>query len=286
VLAPVALLTAGSSEQQREWLPRIAAGKTRIGVAVAEPAGARGAASVRLARSRLRGRAPFALDAGAADLFLVATGRALLLVARDAPGLSIGPCPTVDVTRRVADLVFEGVAPLDALGGPRAAAAATARLRHAARVALAADLLGAAERMHERAVAYARERRQFGRPIGSFQAVKHMCAEMAAELEPSRALVWYAAHAFDRLPEEARLAATLAKAHLAEVGTRVARTATEVHGGIGFTDEHDLHLWFKRIGLDRQLFGGPAELRAAAARLLGWHGAPATGPEDVESALL
>ena len=111
------------------------------------------------------------------------------------------------------------------------------------------------------------QREQFGRLIGSFQAVKHMCAEMAAALEPCRAMMWYAAHAFDAVPDEARLTACHTKAHLSEVGTAVAKTATEVHGGIGFTDELGLHLWFKRIGANRQLLGGPERLREEAARL-------------------
>ena len=127
--------------------------------------------------------------------------------------------------------------------------------------------------MLDRAVAHAREREQFGRPIGSFQAVKHMCAEMAAMLEPCRALVWYAAYAQDALPDEARLAACHAKAHLGEVGREVSRLATEVHGGMGFTDELGLHHWFKRISVNRQLLGGPERCRREAAALQGW-GAP------------
>jgi alkylation response protein AidB-like acyl-CoA dehydrogenase len=131
-------------------------------------------------------------------------------------------------------------------------------------------MLGASDRALALAVDYAKQRKQFGRVIGSFQAVKHLCAEMVAEIEPARALLWYAAHAFDSAPEESPLHALLAKSHLAEVATRVVRTATEVHGGIGFTDECDLHLWFKRTALDRQLLGGPERLRAQAARLQGW----------------
>jgi alkylation response protein AidB-like acyl-CoA dehydrogenase len=137
-------------------------------------------------------------------------------------------------------------------------------------VVLAADLLGCADRALELAVAYARERRQFGRPIASFQAVKHVCAEMAAALEPARALVWYAAHAWDALPAEAALDAALAKSHLAEVASFVTRSATEVHGGIGFTDACDLQFWFKRAAVGRQLLGGPARLRAHVAALQGW----------------
>ena len=137
------------------------------------------------------------------------------------------------------------------------------------RVMLAADTLGAAQNMLNQAVSYAGQREQFNRPIATFQAVKHMCAEMAAELEPCRAFVWYAAHALNTLPAEARLTACHLKAHLAEVGQFVARTATEVHGGMGFTDLVGLHYWFKRIGFNRQMLGTPERLREEAARLQG-----------------
>ena len=120
------------------------------------------------------------------------------------------------------------------------------------------------------AVEYAKERKQFNRVIGSFQAVKHLCAEMAAELEPARALIWHAAYAMDSGDPEAPMMACLAKSHLAEVGTFIARTSTEVHGGMGLTDLLGLHFWFKRIGVNRQLLGSPEKLREDAARLQGW----------------
>ena len=137
------------------------------------------------------------------------------------------------------------------------------------RVIVAADALGAVQNMLDQSVAYAMQRERFDRAITSFQAVKHMCAEMAAEIEPSRALVWYAATAIDELPSEARLTACHAKAHLAEVGQFVARTATMVHGGMGFTDLLGLHYWFKRIGFNRQILGGPESVREEAARAQG-----------------
>jgi alkylation response protein AidB-like acyl-CoA dehydrogenase len=184
------------------------------------------------------------------------------------PGLRREPISTIDHTRAFGELVFEDVAaePLAGSHDPEVCA----RVIDAGRIVLAADTLGAASAMLGRAVAYSKERVQFGRTIGSFQAVKHMCAEMAAELEPCRAIMWYAAHAFDAMPDEARLNACHAKAHLSEVGTRVARTSTEVHGGIGFTDELGLHLWFKRIGANRQLLGAPIQLREQAGRLQAW----------------
>ena len=144
------------------------------------------------------------------------------------------------------------------------------RLVDAGRVMLAADTLGTGQHMIEKAVTYAGDRKQFGRVIGSFQAVKHLCAEMAASLEPCRSLVWYAAHALDAVPEDARLMACHAKSHTSDVGRFVARTATEVHGGMGFTDLLGLHYWFKRIGVNRQILGGPEQVRLDAARLQGW----------------
>jgi alkylation response protein AidB-like acyl-CoA dehydrogenase len=137
-------------------------------------------------------------------------------------------------------------------------------------VLLAADTLGAGWAMIDKAVAYAQERKQFGRIIASFQAVKHLCAEMVAQLEPGRALVWYAAYALDHRPDEAPLVAAHAKAYLGDAGPFVARTATEVHGGIGITDMLGLHYWYKRIGANRPLLGTPERMREAAARIHGY----------------
>jgi alkylation response protein AidB-like acyl-CoA dehydrogenase len=264
VIAPMAIQRGGSAAQQREWLPRLASGKTVAGAAVSELAGAREDAGVELRNGKLHGRALFVLDFEA-DLYVVADrDRGLHLVAADAKGLTRNRLTTIDVTRPTGELRFDGVAAEPLSGATRALCG---RLIDAGRIVLAADTLGAAQEMLDRAVAYAKARKQFGRAIGSFQAVKHMCAEMAAALEPCRALVWYAGHAFDALPDEASLTACHAKAHLAEVGTRVARTATEVHGGMGFTDLVGTHYWFKRIGFNRQMLGGPQRVREEAARL-------------------
>ena len=111
---------------------------------------------------------------------------------------------------------------------------------------------------------------QFGRVIGSFQGVKHTLAEIVTMLEPCRALVWYAAYAQDALPDEAQLFACQVKAHVDDVGREASRMATEVHGGMGFTDLLGLHYWFKRCTFDRQLLGGPERCREEAARLQGW----------------
>jgi alkylation response protein AidB-like acyl-CoA dehydrogenase len=267
VMAPLALTLAGSPAQQEVWGPKLAAGEVTAGAALHEAiAGARDGAGLTAQNRRLTGQTLFAIDAVGADI-LIAADRSggLHLVEVGSPEVEIVPLATVDSTRRLAEVRFEGAVaePLDAADDGEV----LARLRDAAFVILAADMLGASQAMLDKAVAYAKERRQFGRPIGSFQAVKHLCAEMAAELEPCRALVWYAAYAFDAVPAEAALMAAHAKAHLAEISRFIARTATEVHGGVGFTDLLGLHFWFKRVGVDRQLLGGPEQLRAHAAAI-------------------
>ena len=269
VLAPVALLEAGSAEQQERWLPGLASGELRFGVAATELWSRREGAGVRLEGDALSGKALMAIDLPGADAILVAPDdEQLFVVAADAPGLRSERLLTIDATRNVAELVLENVRPEEALTD--GAGHAIARMLDAGRIAVAADVLGACDTMLARAVEYAGERSQFGRVIASFQAVKHMCAEMAANIEPARSLLWYAAHAFDELPDEASLVTAHALSLLAEIGRGVATSSTEVHGGVGFTDEQNLHLWFKRIGLGRELLGGPTFLRERAAALHGW----------------
>ncbi len=183
----------------------------------------------------------------------------------DAPEVERTPLTTVDKTRSTCELVFAGAA-AELISDDEEIYNRTLDM---GRVMQAADTLGAAQSMLDQSVAYAKERKQFNRVIGSFQAVKHMCADMAADLEPCRSMIWYAAHAMDDVPEEVRLVACHTKAHLSEVGKSVSKTATEVHGGMGFTDLVGLHYWFKRIGANRQLLGSPELLREAAAQLQG-----------------
>ncbi|HSG92040.1 MAG TPA: acyl-CoA dehydrogenase family protein [Pseudomonadales bacterium] len=266
ILAPLAVRHAGLDEDSEcaELLAGIASGTVRVGAALSEAVAARRDAGVRAEGGRLTGRALMAMDAGADHWLVADTTRGLHLVAADAKGLVVTPLATVDRTRRTVELTFDAT-PARALGGSEVCD----RVLEAGRVILAADTLGAAQRMLDKAVVYAGEREQFNRPIGSFQAVKHMCAEMAAEIEPCRALVWYAGHACSEVPDEAPLVACHAKALLGDVGKFVAKTATEVHGGMGFTDLVGLHYWFKRIGWNRQLLGAPEIVREEAARLQG-----------------
>ncbi|HEY5239465.1 MAG TPA: acyl-CoA dehydrogenase family protein [Rhizomicrobium sp.] len=270
VMAPLALMGAGSSSQKLAWLPKLASGETIAGVAISEHAsGARDGAAVSMKNGKLNGRTNFVLDFAGADIFIVADHFAgLYLVQANARGLEKIALSSIDRTRTIGELVFGNVEAEPLTDGN--APATLDRMIDAGRAMLAADTLGAGEMMIEKAVAYAKERKQFGRIIGSFQAVKHLCAEMAAELEPCRALVWYASHGFDVFPEQSRRLTAHAKAHLSEVGQFVARTSTEVHGGMGFTDLLGLHYWFKRIGFNRQVLGGPERARNDAAIAQGW----------------
>jgi alkylation response protein AidB-like acyl-CoA dehydrogenase len=195
-------------------------------------------------------------------VYLVADKKQQLhMVEANAQGLTKAGFKTVDATRELGELTFDNV-PCSSLS---CTPEQVASVLDWGRVALAADSLGAAQNMLDQAVDYAKQREQFNRVISSFQAVKHMCAEMAASLEPCRAMVWYAGYASDAGLDDARQYALHTKAHLSEVCQFVARTATEVHGGMGFTDLLGLHYWFKRIGANRQLLGSPERLRNDAA---------------------
>jgi len=266
-MAVIGLREAGSEQQKSDWLGQIAGGQTLMGVGVTEAIGGREGAGLTLDGDKLSGRASFVLGADLATHFMLTTGAELVIVARDATGLGETALTTIDKTRNVLNLDLDGVA-CEVLHGD--GKTGVARMIDVGRVLLAADSLGAANMMLEKAVDYSKGREQFNRPIGSFQAVKHMCAEMAAKLEPCRSLVWYAAYAQDHVDDEAALVSCLAKSHLAEVGKYIARTSTEVHGGMGFTDLLGLHYWFKRIGANRQLLGGPEAVREEAAKLQGW----------------
>lgn len=270
VMAPLALQASGTEAQQQEWLPRIASGEVRIAVGFASPIGQTGAAKAALDGQNLSGRVQGVLDGGAAThvLIYLADGRPAL-VAVDAAGVKATSISGLDRARPLLDITFEA-APAVVLSAANDPAAARTRVLDAGRVMLAADTLGAAQSMLDQAVAFAKERVQFGRVIGSFQAVKHTLADLVSMLEPCRGLLWFAAYAQDALPDEARLAALQAKAHLDDVGREVARLATEVHGGMGFTDLQGLHYWFKRIDSNRQLLGTPERCRHEAAIVQGW----------------
>ncbi len=268
-LASLAIGLGGSDAQRERWLPPLAAGELVGSVAFAEPGDAWAPESwgVTTTRGALRGRKTFVEGGGAADLFVIGVeGGALVLVERGAEGLRVDPIASLDRTRPLADLELDGT-PCAAL--PRGREAAHAVL-DAGRVLLAADAFGAACRLLRLTVDYALVREQFGMRIAQFQAVKHQLANLAAETEPMRGLVWVAAHAWDHLPDERAREAAIAKAHVTERALHVGRSAVELHGGIGFTWECDVQFWVKRTMFDRAWLGSPRAQRERVAELSGW----------------
>lgn len=259
--APLVLEAAASAQQAVHKLRALAAGEVVYAVIPA-------AAFIEVAGEALRGTASFQPGVVQADRLLVCAGKRVFEVPKDAPGVTVSPLHTIDETRRWADVEFDEV-PLEALEElEHGIDEQTARrVRQAVWLGTAADSLGACYRAIEIAVEYAKGREQFGRVIGSFQGVKHMCAEMIAEVDPLQSLLWYAAYAWDERLEDSATVAALAKAHSAEVGYDCVTRATQVFGGIGFTWDCDMQLYFKRVQVDRQAYGRPEEIRATAARL-------------------
>jgi alkylation response protein AidB-like acyl-CoA dehydrogenase len=222
----------------------------------------------------------YVVDGHCADLFLVTArlpdtageaGLALFAVPGDAPGVVRRPLTTLDLTRRQAEIALEGVrvGAEAALGAPGDAFPALERARDLAAVALAAEQVGGAQRCLDLAVAYAKERVQFGRPIGSFQAIKHKCADMMVDLESARSAAYYAACAADEGSDELASAAAAAKATCSDAYFRCAADCIQIHGGVGFTWEYDIHLYFKRAKASETLLGEPAFHRERIARMIG-----------------
>ena len=265
-LAALALARGASPAQQDTWLPRLAAGAARATVALAED-GARWLPAewrVELANGRVSGQKQLVPEAEGAALFVVGCRGGALALVEAGRHARVSAEPTLDRGRPLATLELDG-APAELLGADTAQ-----RVVDAGCVLLAADAFGAAHRLVRATAAYLQTRQQFGQPLAQFQALKHQLANMALEVDPTRGLWWYAAHAFDHVPAEASRAAALAKAHITDRAQQAARDAVEAHGGIGFTWECDVHLWFKRVMFDRLWLGGPELHRERYAALEGW----------------
>ena len=279
VLAAGAIDASGDAQQMARYLPDIAAGRTRATLALLETALSWQASAVGLRAERrgdgyvLSGVKRFVPWAHVADLVFVvartAGGITLLAVPGDAPGLSGARNVEMDRTNPTSTLTFKDVAvPADAVIGEvdQGWAIVEAVLQRAA-VAASAEMLGASRRCMDMSVEYAKVRQQFGQPIGMFQAIKHACAEMLLEVENSHGATYYAAWAADAGSADAALAASSAKAYVGDASRKVCGSAIQVHGGIGFTWDYDLHIYFKRAKHFEPLYGDADFHRELALQL-------------------
>ena len=284
VLAATALLASEDEGARRDLLPGIASGQRVATLAFTEDDGSWASDSVRLTAAknghgwRLDGHKSFVLDGHGADLILAVAATdadssgpaALSLFAVDgtAAGLSRRVLPTLDQTRRLARCEFSDV-PARLIGSPGAGRAALEHTLDVAAIALAAEQLGGAQRALDMAVGYAKVRQQFGRAIGSFQAIKHRCADLLLEVESLRSAVGYAAAAVAEGSGEVPVLASLVKAYASEVYSRVAAENIQIHGGIGFTWEHDAHLYLKRAKASELFLGDGSYHRERLATRIG-----------------
>jgi alkylation response protein AidB-like acyl-CoA dehydrogenase len=267
MLAAHAIAEAGSVAQKKRWLAAIAAGGARATVALldAELDWSPGAVTTRAEKTghgwALTGTKSFVPWAHVADVLLVPArtpdGVTLFLVDPAAAGLTLSPAQGMDLATRwtIVTLAQTPVAADAVLGGPGQAEPLLESLLRRGAVGAAAEMLGAARRCLDMSVEYAKVREQFGQPIGSFQAIRHTCAEMLLEVENSHAAVYYAAWALDAGAEDAALAASVAKAYVSDAARKVCGSSIQVHGGIGFTWEYDLHLYFKRAKALEPMYG-------------------------------
>jgi alkylation response protein AidB-like acyl-CoA dehydrogenase len=265
-LATLAITIGGDDEQRSRWLPSLGAGTARATIAVAEPENCWDPDDLSMGGPVLRGTKLWVLNAEGADLVVVVVRDGLALVDPNAAGVELQPVDALDATRRFVTLTLDGPAHERLPGGADAARA----VLDAGAVLLAADAFGGAQSCLQASVNYAKTREQFGVTIGHFQAIKHQLADMALDVEPCRGLYWYAAHAFDHVPADASRFASLAKAHITDRYLAAARRSIEIHGGIGYTWECDLHIYLRRAVFDRAVLGSPTLHRDRFAALANW----------------
>ena len=281
-LATNAILNAGSEAQKQDLLPGLANGTEIASLALLEAAGrwdAQGIAAEARPEGdvlRLFGTKELVVDGSTATLLVVAArlpdsageeGIVLCALPADAPGVSVEPLAAMDPTRRQARVRLDGAAARP-LGEPGRGAAPLQKTLLQAAALLSAEMIGGAERALDLAVAYAKVRVQFARPIGSFQAIKHKAADVLLELELARSAAYYAGWAADEDGPELAEAAHLAKATCADAYMKAATECIQIHGGVGFTWENDAHLHYKRARGSDILFGDAASHRAALAAAL------------------
>jgi alkylation response protein AidB-like acyl-CoA dehydrogenase len=278
VLGATTLLTCGDEAAQGEFLPAIAGGDTIATLALAEDAGHWEVDAVTATADEdgdawtISGHKSYVIDGLTAGLLLVVArapgGLSVFAVRPDAPGLTRTPLTTIDQTRKQARIELDET-PAALVGGEGGGAAGISKTLDLAAVALAAEQVGGAQRCLDNAVEYAKERIQFGRPIGSFQAIKHRCADVLVEVESARSAAYYGGWAAASDDPELPAVASLAKAYCSEAYLSAALANIQIHGGMGFTWEHHAHLYFKRAKSSELLFGDPAYHRELLAQRLG-----------------
>jgi len=278
VMAANLLIASGDDGAKKDYLPGIASGSVIATVALAEADGRWDEACVTLradchgGRWTLTGEKLFVFDGVTADVVLAVArtpgGVSVFAVEQGAAGLSASPMPTMDQTRKQARLAFDST-PARLIGREGEAWPAISAMLDLAVVALAAEQAGGAQKVLEMAVEYAKVRVQFGRAIGSFQAIKHKCADMLLEVESAKSAAYYAGQAAAAGDEELPVLASLAKSRCSEAYARVAAENIQVHGGIGFTWEHPAHLYFKRAKSSELILGDPAYHRELLLQRLG-----------------
>ncbi len=281
VLGANAVLIAGSAEQKQDVLAAIASGERIVAFAHVEESGRWDAEGIQLPAKAdgedyiLSGTKLYVVDGHVADTLIVAArtedGVSLFLVDAAADGVTRTRLETMDMTRKQARIDLEDVrVPATAmLGAPGSGWATLERVLDLAAVALAAEQVGGAQQCLDMAVEYAKQRVQFGRPIGSFQAIKHKCADMLVQVESAKSAAYYAGWAASEDNDELPITAPLAKSYCSEAYFHCAAENIQIHGGIGFTWEHDAHLYFKRAKSSELLLGDPAYQRALLADRLG-----------------
>jgi alkylation response protein AidB-like acyl-CoA dehydrogenase len=286
LLGGLAIREAGSPAQKKEWLARIAAGRGRTTLAWTEPSARWDAAGVTCAAREdkggfvLNGTKLFVLDAHLADVLVVVArtgegttpedGVSFFLVPKGTRGVEVKLLPTMDQTRKLCEVSFKDASvPAEAMMGVRGRVWPTlARVVERATVALCAEMCGGAQRVLDMTTDYAKIRVAFGKPIGTYQGVKHKAADMLVDVENAKSLTYYAAWAVDENAPEAALAASMAKAYVTDAYRKVAGAGIQLHGGIGFTWEHDLHLYFKRAKSSEFTFGDATYHRERVAQLI------------------
>ena len=278
VLAAQTLLHSGDDAAKAAHLPGIASGATRATLALTEPNGRWDEAGVTATATKsgdgwtIDGTKSYVLDGHTADLLIVAArtdaGVSLFAVPADAAGVERTALSTMDQTRKQAKIDFAGT-PATLIGTDGEGWSVLERVLDLAAVALAAEQVGGAQKTLDMAVEYAKERIQFGRPIGSFQAIKHKCADMLLEVESAKSAAYYAGWCAAELNDELPSTASLAKAYCSEAYFHCAAENIQIHGGIGFTWEHPAHLYFKRAKSSELLFGDPTYHRELLAQRIG-----------------